>query len=182
VVERHHFQPGLMKSGGDLDYTLRSSPNHHAALLAMMKLAESEKTDKPKYTTYSLPCYFNRAIRAAPDDETVRALYAVYLFKKGDRKQALEQLNEAERLSDGTDANVEYNLGLVYFDLKEYGKSLEHAHRAYALGFPLPGLKSKLQRAGKWREASAVVSKEDSVSTSGKETSSPGTTSDKAAQ
>ena len=44
------------------------------------------------------------------------------------------------------------DLGLAYADLKQYDKALESAHRAYGAGFPLPGLKNKLKRAGKWRE------------------------------
>jgi hypothetical protein len=36
--------------------------------------------------------------------------------------------------------------------MKQFDKSLESAHRAYALGFPLPGLREKLKRAGKWQE------------------------------
>jgi hypothetical protein len=47
----------------------------------------------------------------------------------------------------------------VYFDLKDYDKSLEHAQIAYAQGFPLPGLKHKLQKAGKWREPPPVAAK-----------------------
>ena len=34
----------------------------------------------------------------------------------------------------------------------QYDKALASAHRAYGAGFPLPGLKNKLKRAGKWRE------------------------------
>ena len=43
-------------------------------------------------------------------------------------------------------------MGLLYTDLKRYDDALRHAHRAYALGFPLPGLQRKLARAGKWRD------------------------------
>jgi tetratricopeptide (TPR) repeat protein len=50
----------------------------------------------------------------------------------------------------GDDLNVHYNLGLAYFELKDYDQALEHAKRAYALGHPLPGLRDKLKRAGKW--------------------------------
>lgn len=36
--------------------------------------------------------------------------------------------------------------------MKQFEKSLESAQRAYALGFPLPGLRDKLKRADKWQE------------------------------
>jgi tetratricopeptide (TPR) repeat protein len=78
-------------------------------------------------------------------------IYAVYLNKIGKLKEALEQLEVAEK-ADSDNANLNYNIGLVYFDLKNYEKALYFAHRAYELGFPLPGLRNKLQKAGKWSE------------------------------
>ena len=49
-------------------------------------------------------------------------------------------------------ATIQYNLGLMYVKKKEYEKASAHAQKAYALGFPLPGLKNKLKAAGKWKE------------------------------
>ena len=43
-----------------------------------------------------------------------------------------------------------YNLGLLYFNQKNFSKSVEHARLAYDLGYPLPGLKSKLMKKGHW--------------------------------
>ena len=65
-------------------------------------------------------------------------------------KDALEQLQKADELIPN-DANVHYNLGLVYFDLKDYGNSLKHAKIAYGLGFPLGGLRSMLESVHEWR-------------------------------
>jgi hypothetical protein len=48
--------------------------------------------------------------------------------------------------------NTNYNIGLIYFDLKDYEKSLSFAQRAYGSGLPLPGLRDKLKRVGKWEE------------------------------
>ena len=39
------------------------------------------------------------------------------------------------------DPTYNYNLGLVYYKTKQFKEANEHAHKAYALGFPLPGLK-----------------------------------------
>ncbi|HZL25231.1 MAG TPA: tetratricopeptide repeat protein [Acidobacteriaceae bacterium] len=137
--------------GGDLDYTLRASPNHHRALRSIALYAEIHKTDHIPKARYSVECYFNRAIRFAPDDATVHMLYGSYLFKTGAKQKALEEYKVAESLSEDN-ANLHYNLGLVYCDAKEYDKALEHAWKAYALGFQLPGLKNKLVAAGKWRD------------------------------
>lgn len=63
---------------------------------------------------------------------------------------ALEQFNNASATESRT-GNVAYNLGLGYFEAKEYDKALIAAHEAYADGFNFPGLKNKLEKAGKWR-------------------------------
>lgn len=159
IVEQHHLTPEVVNLvagttgsiGGDLSYTLRAFPNHHVALMAMAKLGEKEKTAKPAGAKYGVECYFQRAVRFRKDDEIVRILYASYLSRAGRNVEALSQLNEAARL--GTDsANANYNMGLIFYDLKEYEKALFYAQQAYRLGFPLPGLRDKLKRAGKWKE------------------------------
>ncbi|PKO55841.1 MAG: hypothetical protein CVU28_05040 [Betaproteobacteria bacterium HGW-Betaproteobacteria-21] len=82
----------------------------------------------------------------------VKVIYGNYLIKSGKAEKAIAQFQAA--IGDaGEDANVYYNLGLAYIELKKYDLALENAHMAYRLGFPLPGLKNRLQRAGAWREA-----------------------------
>jgi tetratricopeptide (TPR) repeat protein len=157
IVETRHFTPEVeqLKSGksgwlaGDISYTLGVFPNHPRALNSIANLSIREKRAKPEHSSFSVDCWFDRAIRFRPDDSTVRMIYAVYLNKTNKSKEALEQLEVAAK-NDSDDANLNYNIGLVYFELKNYEKSLYFAHRAYELGFPLPGLKNKLQRAGKW--------------------------------
>lgn len=159
IVERHHFTADVENLrrgesgtlGGDLSYTLRAFPNHPRALLSMMKLGEKAKTEQPRGAAYTVECFFERATRFAPDDGTARLLAGIYLSKKGRKQEAIKQLEIAQELA-GQDANIHYNLGLAYFDLKNYEKALLHAQKAYALGFPLPGLRDKLKGAGKWRE------------------------------
>jgi tetratricopeptide (TPR) repeat protein len=56
-------------------------------------------------------------------------------------------LQGAEATGDGS-AELHYALGLSYANTKEYEKAVEHARRAYELGYPLPGLRNKLERAG----------------------------------
>lgn len=159
LVEGAHFtrdvetlrsgHSGLL--GGDISYTLTSFPNHPRALLSMMKLGEREKTERPRGARFTVACYFARAVRFAPDDGSVRVLYGIYLARKGQNAEAIEQLQAAQKVA-GDDPNVHYNLGLAYFDLRDYDKALLHAKKAYELGFPLPGLQYKLKQAGKWRD------------------------------
>lgn len=161
IVEGAHFTPeveSLIKGnrsatpGPDIDYTLRASPNHHRALKAMMDLARKEKRDPPAGARYSVSCWFQRGEAYRPDDAMVKVLHGIFLLRSGNKVEAVEKLQEAESL-DENDANIHYNLGLAYFDVGQYEKSLQSAHRAYAAGFPLPGLREKLKRAGKWRAA-----------------------------
>ena len=136
--------------GGDIDYTLRAFPNHYQALVAMGKLSLREKTVRPKGATYTVDCYFERAIRFKPGDGMVRMLYGNYLLKLGGRSDdVIEQYHEAIRL-EPENANINYNIGLLYLKKKDYELAIVHAKKAYELGFPLPGLRNKLVKSGKW--------------------------------
>jgi tetratricopeptide (TPR) repeat protein len=166
IVEGAHFTPevaSLIRGktgpiGGDLDYTLRAFPNHPEALMAMVRLGEKEKTTKPTGTRYTVECWLHRAVRFRDNDASAKMIYAIYLAKKGHSIEALKQLNGAAELNPDS-ANLQYNIGLVYFDLGKFDESLKYAHLAYQAGFPLPGLRDKLKRAGKWKEP---ITKSDS--------------------
>lgn len=158
LVESEHFTKSVQnlergKSstlGDDITYTLVIFPNHHPALQALVKLSLREKDVKPLGAGYSVECFFDRAMRFRPGDGIVRMLYANYLLKlKGRSEDALEQYQEAVRLQP-ENANINYNIGLLYLKRKNYEESVAYAKKAYELGFPLPGLRNKLKRAGKW--------------------------------
>lgn len=163
IVIGAHFTPdvaNLIKGssgliGGDIDYTLRAIPNHPAALLAIIRLGEKQKTNKPSGARYTVECYLNRANRFRNDDPMVKMIYANYLAKNGQGNEALRYLNDAFELGEES-ANLYYNIGLIYLDLKQYEKSLLNAHRAYKMGFPLPGLRDRLKKAGKWSEPKPI--------------------------
>jgi len=137
--------------GGDIDYTLRAFPNHPRALLSMMNLSFKEKRNKPNGAHWPVECYFDRAERFRGDDAYVKVLYGIYLLKVGRNQEAISKLEAAERL-EPDDPNLYYNLGLAYFDLKQYDRALHYAHEAYSLRFPLPGLREKLKRVGAWKD------------------------------
>ena len=160
IVEQYHLTPEVVNLvsgatgaiGGDLDYTLRAFPNHHVALMAMAKLGEKQKTAKPTGAKYGVECYFQRAIRFRNDDEIVRILYASYLSKAGKRAEALSQLNEAAQLGSDS-ANANYNMGLIFFDLKEYDKALSYAHTSLSIGVPIAWLTGQAQKGRKMEGA-----------------------------
>ena len=141
----------ILKVKREFLYTLEHFPNHHRALASMAKLGLRLKSAQPPGARYSISCFFERAIGFAPHDVTARMVYGSYLLATGQDATALEQLDAASRLAP-EQATIQYNLGLMYVKKKEYDKASAHAQKAYALGFPLPGLKNKLKAAGKWRE------------------------------
>ncbi len=158
VVETAHFTSNVenLISGNtgtiadDLNYVLKSFPNHYPALVAMSKLSLREKTIHPDGAHFTIECYFDRAIRFKPGDAIVRMIYANYLLKLGGRSDdAIEQYHEAVRLQP-ENANINYNIGLMYLKKKDYELAIVHAKKAYELGFPLLGLRNKLVKTGKW--------------------------------
>lgn len=152
---KHPNHDYIVIPGGEIDYTLRAFPNHPRALLALSRLSIRDSTEKPEGVKAPVDCYFQSAIKYRPGDGMVRVIYGVHLAKQGKTDEALEHLQKAEELSgDGT--NLYYNLGLAYFQAKRYQEALEAAHKAYALGFPLPGLRDKLKRVGQWSEPVVV--------------------------
>jgi tetratricopeptide (TPR) repeat protein len=155
----HHFTPAdeallpskLGPPGGAIDYTLRALPNYHRALIAMMRLGEKEKTSQPRGSNYSIECWFERATLFRPDDAVVRMIYSTYLNSKRRIPDANTQLEIATAYAKDS-ALTHFNIGLHYFDLKNYDKALVQAHKAMALGWTQTELRDQLQSAGKWHE------------------------------
>ncbi len=159
VVEIFHFTKNVEllikgKSGtlpSDLDYTLRSIPNHHKALLSTIryqvkllnKLATKKLLNSPE-------CYLQRAINYNPKDAALYAIYGYYLTKIGRLTEAAKKYEEALKISPDN-SKFEYSYSLLLVKLKEYKKALEYAKRAYKHGKPPNGLMKKLKRLGVWK-------------------------------
>ena len=62
-----------------------------------------------------------------------------------------EHVRVAEQFAKDNGA-ISYNVGLLYFELGDYERSMSFAKDAYDLGLNLPGLRQKLTKAGKWKE------------------------------
>ena len=159
IVENYHFGPAVetlsrrpRDDAADLSYTLHAFPNHPRALMALVKLGERERRDRVGGLPYAVRCFVTRAEIFAPEDSMVKLISGLYYLKQGQKKSAIERLEEADRLGS-TNPNLYYNLGLAYLEVGEKEKALENAHKAYAAGFPLPGLMNRLKRAGAWRDA-----------------------------
>lgn len=163
VVENFHFGPSVEalqrgqsgSLGGDIGYTLEHFPNHPRALAAMARLSLRLHKAHVPGARHSVECYFQRAIRFAPEDGAAQAMYGAYLLSLKRDKEALEHLESAVSVQPGH-AAAWYNLGLARIRMKAYPAALEAAHKAYGLGFPLPGLKQQLKAAGEWREPESL--------------------------
>jgi len=159
IVENHHFtaqvetlRGGISGSiGAEIDYTLRALPNHPRALMAMVRLGQQDKTNQPRGAHYTVECYIERALQFRPDDANVRQIRGIYMSMHGKHVAAIEDF-KAVVAAQPQNANAHYNLGLAYFETKDYEAARAQAKIAQDLKFPLDGLQKMLQQRGKWTD------------------------------
>lgn len=159
IVERYHFGPQVeqlragMRTGlehdvaAELNYTLRAWPNHHRALNSAIQFRLIHKNRKTGFPPAE--CYLERAIKFSPKDGITRMLYGNLLQRTGHKNRALEQYEKALELQPNN-VQIKYNLALLLVDIGQYKRAREYALDLYPKGFPLPGLKNKLKKAGHW--------------------------------
>lgn len=162
IVDSAHFTPAVEAlirgstsssgPGADLNYTLTAFPNHHRALISVMNYGEKLKPRQPKDLPMSVECYFIRALRFRPDDTVARLIYATFLAKNKRESEANQHLETASKTA-ADNAFTYYNIGLIYYDMKNYDQALVQAQKAYSLGFNAPNLRDQLKSVGKWKES-----------------------------
>lgn len=164
IVEQHHFTPNVENHirgqegsvPGDLNYTLMASPNHHRALLSIIRL--KIKLDKKLITfrdgkTISSPveCYLQRAINFSPEDAPTYSLFGYYLKEMNRPEEAKKYYLKALSINPDSE-KIAYSYSLLLLELKEYDKAVEYAKRAYQNPQTPPGLRNKLKSLGKWND------------------------------
>lgn len=155
IVERYHFTDNVKSLRGgassyladDLEYVLNFFPNHHQALDAFARLAIRENTTSPRHSDASIECRFLWAAQAQPKDAMVPVIQGVYYYRVGRLEDAKASLEKAAKL-DPNNPEVNYNLGLALYNLEDYEEARSYAKKAYQSGYPLPGLRNMLERAG----------------------------------
>ena len=155
IVERAHFTPEvemLVRGkagylGGDLDYTLRASPNHHRALAATARLAEREGNPQPRNMRYSVDCWFDRGMRFAPDDHVVRFLFVQYLIRTKRAAQAPQHLDHVAAMNP-PEALTWLNLALLNADLGRWEIGRTQAEQARAMGLERAPVSERFAAAG----------------------------------
>lgn len=156
-IKQNHYDPAVQRMGegeysrrvlADLNFILNWWPNHIPALEAVIRyeLGGGRSHDLP-----TTACYFARARQFAPNDIGVMILEANYRFKKGDIEQAIAGYLSVLEIEPNS-SDVHYNLGLLYLHQSQFDKARQHAWAAYAAGYPLPGLRRRLERVGEWRD------------------------------
>lgn len=160
LVERKHFTPGVeaLAEGGttnliaaDVGYTLHVFPNHHRALITMIRLGERFKTNKPPGASFTIDCYLERGVLYASNDLLVRVIFAGYLAKKGQKDYALAQVEYVLARTDSP--FMHYSIGGIFFELGEYERALAQAHKAAAMGLIRNDLEDALRAKGAWKDA-----------------------------
>ncbi len=124
------------------DRSLRASPRFpHIAIQLAIILHEQQESDT------ALQILAEVTNEHAEND----ILYSVTAYiqrKLGRLEDARDTLLRGNEAVDGGSAEILYNLGLVSLELGAVEQASEYAEQAYAMGYPLPGLKRKLQRHG----------------------------------
>jgi tetratricopeptide (TPR) repeat protein len=125
-----------------------SFPNHYPALQVLVKLYLAKKSALP------LPpeCWFYRAIVFRPKDATTYQAFGVYMQRRGRLKDAVNLYKQSLALHPNN-PEVHYDLGLALAKLGRYAEARSQAQLAYAGGYPLPGLRNILKRAGHWSDS-----------------------------
>jgi len=88
-----------------------------------------------------------RAVSTHPDYDGAYIAQSILLKKAGDVAESRQVLLQGVEATGGT-AELHYALGLSYFESKDYEAAREHARKAYALGYPIPGLRDRLKKVG----------------------------------
>ncbi len=154
AVETHHLPQAIEKvnrkdkaaayyAWDDIEFILRRFPDHPQALSLATK--QSLRMDERKRGE----ALMIKAIQFSPRRPEPWIQYGIFLHRWGDYEKAVEKYKKALELRP-RDAEALYNLGLAYLALGRYEAAREAAIEAYALGYPLPGLRNKLQRLGHW--------------------------------
>lgn len=166
MIETAHFPPeveqGIAGKTGrmmdDLDFVLRSFPNHHRALNTSVQYSMRFKKWPADEHGVPAECYLQRAMNYNPRDGVPYRLYGYYMHKKGRFPEALEANLKALQLYPN-DAMLHYNTALLLVKMKRYDEAMTMARTLYDAGLTLPGLKNKLVAAGKWKPSAEELQK-----------------------
>ncbi len=127
-------------------FTLQRMPQAHpmrAEIAARMGLLYAE-IGQPDLALQ----HFDIAIDGCPSCGVGYEAKSMYLKSHGQLEAARDVLVAGDKAVDGSSAQIHYFLGLVLLELKDFDAASEQARKAYGQGYPLPGLRDLLAKAG----------------------------------
>jgi tetratricopeptide (TPR) repeat protein len=153
-VTNYHLGPGreeLAKTRFEAalqhaEFVLRYFPNHPQALSLLSEICLRSAIPK---CTATAEGWFKNAIAINPDAAPTYVLQALFLHRKQRLNEAVDAYRRAIELAPES-LNAHYNLGLAYMDLKQFDLANVEAQKSYQLGASLQGLRTRLEKAGKW--------------------------------
>jgi tetratricopeptide (TPR) repeat protein len=139
----------LQKAQDEILFTYRGLPAG-SMIIPLSHIALGQicmERNEPKCAIDNL----SQAVTLDPKDPSAYSALAIVYRREQKLALARDTLLKGDQATEGKSAEIHYNLGLIYLDLGDSDHALEQAHAAYRLGHPLPGLRNRLQRMGKWR-------------------------------
>jgi len=100
-----------------------------------------------------------KGIKVQPTRPEAYIQLALIQRKHHKLKEALATLESADAATRGGSADVQYDLGLINLEIGDIDAAVQNARRAYGLGYPLPGLKWKLQKMKRWDSSVAATTR-----------------------
>lgn len=96
--------------------------------------------------------YYNKSIDIHPDEPLPYVSFALFLRRNGEMQYAKKILLHADEMTEGGDMDVSAVLAIVMLDTNEDENALKYAKQAYKLGYPLPGIRDRLEKKGIWEK------------------------------
>jgi tetratricopeptide (TPR) repeat protein len=116
-----------------------------ASVMAQAKAANGDREDAV--------AILQRAIEDQPGRFECYGTLANLYREEHKLDNAVQVMKQANAATGGESAEVQYNLGLINLEAGDVDAAVENAKRAYELGYPLPGLRNKLVKLGRWSGA-----------------------------
>lgn len=157
----HHFCAGLIQ----LNRAKRGAGSYAAAISEMEYTQNQMETTEPLFSyvhSHLGTAYYRSGKRGAamrlwalgmrvqPTHRECYLAMAEALLSEHKPQEALDVLLKFDEVKEAEYADVEHFIAQTYFDLKKYDEAKAHVEKAYALGYPVFGLREKLKRIGKY--------------------------------
>lgn len=148
---RTEMDPGkrtqyLDRAAKEVDYTFRKlepgMPLYTTTAVAMGSIAAD------RGQTQRAIGFIEAAISAQPSDASAYVALASVYQRQKQYREARTTLLKGDAATNGESAEIAYYLGMVSLALGDQDAAATYARKAYGMGYPLPGLRRKLEAAG----------------------------------